>query len=541
MKPCFGYIRVSTVKQGEGVSLEAQRTAIEQFALRSDIAITEWFEEKQTAAKGGRPVFGAMLKALRRRKAAGVVMHKIDRSARNFADWAKIGDLADAGIDVHFATETLDFRSRGGRLSADIQAVIAADYIRNLREETIKGLTGRLAQGIYPFRAPIGYRDNGGGKPKTLDPKTARLIRLAFTLYASGQHSMRSLRLELARRGLRNAHGKPLTKGGIETVLNNPFYCGIIRIKRTGATYRGVHEPLISASLFEAVQDVKRGKSGKKVTRHNHTYRGLFRCGLCTAAMTPERQKGHVYYRCQTRPCPTKCVREEELEVTIRGALSHVMLTEEQVAIVADRVTAWGASRRDTEAEKSTRLQLSQIDARMDALTDALIDRIIDNAAFATRKESLLLEKVRLEERLAELKKQQDDPKIVRQFLELIKTLAVTYALALPAEKREIVQIAISNRLVQGRTVCLEPAIWLSRAEHALAGLDGAQHRPTFRSRHGMQDEHMVALVAVAKTREAYELSTVLSSANGNQAGTVTAERHSVVSARTESGVVAAL
>ena len=25
MKPCFGYVRVSTVKQGEGVSLEAQR------------------------------------------------------------------------------------------------------------------------------------------------------------------------------------------------------------------------------------------------------------------------------------------------------------------------------------------------------------------------------------------------------------------------------------------------------------------------------------------------------------------------------------
>ena len=112
MKQCFGYVRVSTQKQGDGVSLEAQRSAIEQFCARNDIAIEQWFEEKQTAAKGGRPVFGAMLRLLKQGKAAGVVMHKIDRSARNFADWAKIGDLADAGIDIHFATEALDFRSR---------------------------------------------------------------------------------------------------------------------------------------------------------------------------------------------------------------------------------------------------------------------------------------------------------------------------------------------------------------------------------------------------------------------------------------------
>ena len=35
-------------------------------------------------------------------------MHKIDRSARNFSDWARIGELVDSGIDVHFAHESLD-------------------------------------------------------------------------------------------------------------------------------------------------------------------------------------------------------------------------------------------------------------------------------------------------------------------------------------------------------------------------------------------------------------------------------------------------
>ncbi|MEP0278545.1 MAG: recombinase family protein, partial [Nitratireductor sp.] len=327
MKSCFGYVRVSTQKQGEGVSLEAQKDAILRFAAGNEIEITAWFEEKQTAAKSGRPVFATMLKALRRRKADGVVMHKIDRSARNFADWAKIGELADAGIDVHFATESLDFRSRGGRLSADIQAVIAADYIRNLRDETIKGINGRLKQGLYPFWAPIGYCNNGGGKPKTPDPNKAQHVRRLFELYASGQHSINSLRKEIEQHGLRNSRGKPVSKTGIETILNNPFYCGLIRIKRTGAVYEGVHEPLISPALFDRVQEIKANKSGKKVTRHNHTYRGLFRCANCARAMIAERQKGHVYYRCHEPSCPTKCVREEDVEEEVRQVLSRIRLS----------------------------------------------------------------------------------------------------------------------------------------------------------------------------------------------------------------------
>lgn len=261
MKRCFGYIRVSTVKQGDGVSLVAQREAIEAFASRHNIEITQWFEEKETAAKRGRPIFNKMVSELRRGKAQGLVIHKIDRSARNFADWAKIGDLQDAGVDIHFATESLDFASRGGRLTADIQAVIAADYIRNLREETIKGITGRLKQGLYPFQAPIGYLDNGGGKPKTHDPLRAPFVKHAFELYASRKHSLRSLLAELNRKGLSNRSGQPLTMCGLETMLNNPFYCGIIQIKRTGMVYRGVHEHLITPNLYERVQAIKSGKS----------------------------------------------------------------------------------------------------------------------------------------------------------------------------------------------------------------------------------------------------------------------------------------
>ncbi len=461
MKQCFGYVRVSTVKQGDGVSLEAQREAITAFASRNDIEIVRWFEEKETAAKRGRPLFNQMVRDLQRGRAHGLVIHKVDRSARNPADWVKIGELADAGIDIHFVTESLDFRSRGGRLTADIQAVIAADYIRNLREETIKGISGRLKQGLYPFYAPIGYLDNGGGKVKTLDPRRAPLVKRAFELYGSRRYSLRPLHAELKRRGLTNRKGGSLTLSGLGTMLENPFYTGIIHIKRTGMTYKGVHERLISPSLFQRVQDIKSGKSGPKVTRHDHTYRGLFRCGHCTGPMVPELQKGHVYYRCPAKACPTKTVREENLATAIEDCLARSQLTESDASAFLARVEAKVSEGSDGDFEKSLRLREVAIQDRIDRLTDALVDRLIDRDTFADRRKRLALE----EETLAEERRKCADRtgKIaeVRSLIELAKSLVSSHQLAEPAEKRRLVELTTSNRRVIGKEVYLEPSNWL--------------------------------------------------------------------------------
>lgn len=86
MTNCYAYTRVSTVKQGEGASLEAQKDAIMRYANQNRLTITRWFEEKETAAKTGRPVFSAMVKDFKRGRAQGMVVHKIDRSARNIRD-----------------------------------------------------------------------------------------------------------------------------------------------------------------------------------------------------------------------------------------------------------------------------------------------------------------------------------------------------------------------------------------------------------------------------------------------------------------------
>lgn len=113
--------------------------------------------------------------------------------------------------------------SRSGRLAADIQAVVAADFIRNLREEAKRGIRKRLEQGLRPNGAPIGYLDRGRGKPKEIDPEKGPLVRLAFTWYATGEYTLRKLNALLFGLGLRNRHGVPMGLSGLSHLLRNPF------------------------------------------------------------------------------------------------------------------------------------------------------------------------------------------------------------------------------------------------------------------------------------------------------------------------------
>ena len=523
MKNCFGYVRVSSHKQGEGVSLEAQKDAIRLFAAQNDITITSWFEEQQTAAKSGRPVLNNMLKALKSGKAAGVVMHKIDRSARNFFDWAKIGELADTGIDVHFATESLDFRSRGGRLTANIQMAVAEDYVRNLRSEVLKGQRGQLERGFYPFAAPIGYRNNGKHQLKTIDPVKGELVKLAFELYASDQYSYHGLRRELTARGLAKANGQPLSKGCLEKFLSNPFYTGVIRIRRSGEVFQGAHEPLISASLFEQVAQVREGKSVKKTTRHKHLFRGLFRCGNCDRSMIPERQKDYVYYRCQCPDCPRNCVREECLAGAISEVLSSTKITDQVIAEIDNRMADWTRKQVQPDKSRTHAMQLAKLDERMEKLEDAAIAGIIDSDNFNQRKEKLLLERAALIKTGEDTEQFHQNPAVVQKFLERLKNLAEHYEFAAPAVKREIVEIAVSNRSVKDKTVFVEPSNWLAKTQEAVGFFSCAQPRTT--SRRGCvvtkshvsepkPDYHFAQLVAIARSKEASELAGLMSEAD---------------------------
>jgi len=91
-KPVIAYVRVSSKAQGRsGLGLDAQRTALDDFARREKFDIVQSFEEVETA-KGDtlarRPQLAAALKAAKRMKdddygRAPIIVAKLDRLSRD--------------------------------------------------------------------------------------------------------------------------------------------------------------------------------------------------------------------------------------------------------------------------------------------------------------------------------------------------------------------------------------------------------------------------------------------------------------------------
>jgi site-specific DNA recombinase len=456
----FSYVRVSTQRQGQhGTSLTEQQTAIDRYAQRYNLRIVKGYEERETAAKQGRPVFLEMLKALRQGKGDGIIIHKIDRSARNLKDWADLGSLIDSGIEVHFANESLDLNSRGGRLSADIQAVVASDYIRNLREETKKGIYGRLRQGLYPFPARVGYLDSGKGNPKQLDPVQAPLIKQTFEFYASGNVGLNALVEKMYDAGLRNKSGTKISRNGLVCILKNPFYMGLIRIDTIGELFVGIHPTIISKALFDEVQDVFAGKRRQKKTRHFFIFRRTITCRSCKNLLIAERQKGNVYYRCHTKNCLQKTIREEIVENELLQIYQKLQLTDEEYSYLKCEALNYlnEEPRRNEAVRKQLLMEVSNTEARLAKLADAYVDEVFDKETYFIKKNELVLKLKEINEKLKSKSRSESGwHKQFEGFLELLKSVYLSYKYGNEEEKREMVKITFSICTAEGKSLSIK-------------------------------------------------------------------------------------
>lgn len=510
-KNYFAYVRVSTARQGEhGVSLQQQQAAIESFANRNNLIVDTWFEERQTAAKQGRPVFNRMLAALRAGEARGVIMHKIDRSARNLRDWAAVGELIDSGVEVYFATEALDLSSRGGRLSADIQAVVAADYIRNLREETKKGFYGRLKQGFYPRPAPMGYLDQGPGKAKTPDPDRAPLIRMAFELYASGGYNLRSLTKKMFQMGLTTRSGRRVGLSGVAHILNNPFYFGLIQIRKAGLTYEGAHSPIITKQLFDRVQDVLSGRVAPRTRRHTFMLSKAIRCGKCNYFLIGETHKGHVYYRCHSSECRPLSIREDYADGQIRSLLSSLSFAHDEWNYLSSAFEEFKQKLEADGREIVRQFQSSQarIAEKLGRLTDAYVDGTLEKELYERRRADLLAERAGLQDP-TRIRLDSNSPiEHVSKFLELAKSAYSLYEMGGLSEKRHVILNVTSNRILVNKTLefTLEPPFQLIAARDKINC--GAPHGDVRRTVEELMKSLFAAAVCGRGIRESSDYPT---------------------------------
>ncbi len=387
------YLRVSTKEQAEmggeaeGFSIPAQRAACKRKADALGAVIEEEFVDRGESAKtANRPELARMLRYLKEHPVHYVIVHKIDRLARNRADDVVITmEIKKSGAALVSCSENID-ETPSGLLLHGIMSSIAEFYSQNLATEVSKGLIQKAKTGGTVFKAPIGYRhvrviENGREKRTVeIDPERAPLVKWTFEAYATGEWTFAQLLDELADRGLMSRGGpktppKPLTLNGLHKMLNNPYYTGVLAYR--GVVHAGNHEPLVSQALFDRVKSVlaAHNHAGDRHYRHNHYLKGSVYCGTCGSRLAVTYSRSHTgkvydYFFCLGRQhypgsCEQSVVRMHEVERLVAEDYRSVALPPEEIEEIGRQLRESLSSRRK-EAEAAEQ----QLDLRIQRLTD---------------------------------------------------------------------------------------------------------------------------------------------------------------------------
>ena len=357
--PAVIYLRVSSKEQAEkggeaeGFSLPAQREGCKRKAESLSAAVVEEFVERGESAKtADRPELQRMLAFIAEHPVKYVIVHKVDRLARNRADDVAISlAIQQAGAELVSVSENID-ETPSGVLMHGIMSSIAEFYSRNLANEVIKGTVQKAKNGGTPGRAPTGYLNGRrmieGREARTIevDPLRGPLVSWAFDAYRTGEWTIRRLLAELTARGLTTAPtsrgpGKPLSVSHLHKLLRHPYYMGLVRYR--GVLYPGKHEPLTTPETWHEVQRLLSAKhlTGEKDREHPHYLKGTIYCGQCGARLLVCHAKGrggtYPYFICSGRQrdktsCKQRAIRIEQAEAAVASYYASVQLAEAEVA-----------------------------------------------------------------------------------------------------------------------------------------------------------------------------------------------------------------
>ncbi len=458
------YLRVSSSQQAdkdfdaEGFSIPGQREACEREAekLKAEV-VGEFIDRGESAKTAKRPALKAMLERLKRGDIDYVIVHKVDRLARNRADDVEIVMvIRKAGAQLVSATENID-ETPSGLLLHGIMSSIAEFYSRNLAAEVMKGTTQKAKSGGTPYRAPIGYLnsrtmvDDREVRTITLDPDRAPHVREAFSLYATGQYSILELAAILEERGLRTRPTRkvPAQAFGanrLSAMLRNPYYVGLVTY--AGKVYPGRHEPLVEEAIFQQVQDLLTSKrvSGERPWRHFHYLRGSLFCNKCNGRLMYDRIKGrggeYEYFVCAGRKHGT-CSEPYQRVAAVEHAVEEHYATRQLSRAKRQRVHA--AVRKHVEAitvlaaEKvaQAEMDLARLDQEERKLLTAHYADQVSETLFAEEQARISRERTGATKRIEQLSlKHEQVTETLDVALDLTKNIQRAYYQADPQERR---------------------------------------------------------------------------------------------------------
>jgi len=297
MKPtiryCAAYTRKSTEEglEQEFNTLDAQREAclayIASQKIEGWVALPEQYDDG--GFSGGnvdRPALQRLLADIKAGKVHTVVVYKIDRLTRSLMDFAKLVEIFDQyGVTFVSVTQAFSTTTSMGRLTLNVLLSFAQFEREVIGERVRDKIAASKQKGMWMGgNNPVGYqRVNKQLVPYEPERDTVRMIFEGYLetgclnlLYNRLLDAGIQSHERVSSKGVQHG-GRPFSQGALHHILTNPVYIGKIRHKTK--VYDGLHEPLISQELWDAVQAALQNqaprKRGMKMAKDANLLQGL--------------------------------------------------------------------------------------------------------------------------------------------------------------------------------------------------------------------------------------------------------------------------
>lgn len=362
------YARYSSDNQREE-SIDAQLRAIHNYAEENGITIIhEYIDRAQSGTNANREDFLQMLNDSKNHEFEMVIVHKLDRFARNRYDSAfSRKKLQDNGVKVFSVLEHFD-DSPEGFMMESIAEAMSQYYSMNLAREVRKGLReNALSCRHTGGKPPLGYDVDKNTMKYVINPEEARIVQLIFEEAKNGS-GYSDIISKLNSKGWKTKAGKPFGKNSILSILTNEKYKGVYVFnkaspadsngKRNSHKYKNDDEiiripggipRIVSDEVFDTVNERLRKRKLKATSRNDavevYLLAGKMVCGICGSAYCGNSRTGsgrnkakkYVSYRCVKRTrgtklaCNNKEVNRDSIEKYVLKMLSDILFNEDRL------------------------------------------------------------------------------------------------------------------------------------------------------------------------------------------------------------------
>lgn len=285
------YVRVSTTDQAEeGYSIGEQIDKLEKYCDIMGWIVSETYTDAGfTGSNIDRPEMQRLINDCKHKKFDTILVYKLDRLSRSQKDTLYlIEDVFNVhGVGFMSLQEKFDTTTAFGKAMIGILSVFAQLEREQIKERMQLGKLGRAKSGksMMWSKVAFGYTHVPETGVLEIDPLQATIVKQIFSDYLDGI-SITKLRDKLNEAG----HiGKdiPWSYRTLRQTLDNPVYCG--QIKYNDNIFDGLHDPIITRELYDAVQIELKERQQQEYAKNNnprpfqskYMLSGLLKCGYC--------------------------------------------------------------------------------------------------------------------------------------------------------------------------------------------------------------------------------------------------------------------